>query len=88
MYENGQNFISTSFQLCTHLKAGVNFIKALTPKFAPQNAKKDGIFTFQFHNTYWAVKTPKNGNKVAQNVLPKKQAFSRQNKSCQTAQGF
>ena len=50
-----------------------------------QNAKKDGVFTFQFHNTYWAVKTPKNGNKVAQNVLPKKLAFSRQNKSRQTA---
>ena len=70
------------------LTPGVNFIKALTPKFVPQNAKKDGVFTIQFQNTYWAVKTPKNGNKVAQNVLPKKLAFSCQNKSRQTAKGL
>ena len=27
------------------LSPGVNFITALTPKFAPQNAKKDGVLT-------------------------------------------
>ena len=54
---------------------GVNFIKALMLKFAPENAKKDGVLTFQFHNTYWAVTTPKMGNKVVQNVLPKKWLF-------------
>ena len=36
----------------------------------------DEILTFQFH---WAVTTPKMGNKVAQNVFPKKLAFSHQN---------
>ena len=28
-------------------RPGVNFIKALTPKFVLQNAKKDGVLTFQ-----------------------------------------
>ena len=36
-----------------------NFIKALTPKFSQHNAKKDGIFKVQFHNTNLALKMPK-----------------------------
>ena len=28
-------------------RPGVNFIKALMPKFVPQNAKKDGVLTFK-----------------------------------------
>ena len=36
-----------------------NFIKALTPKFSQHNAKNDGIFKVQFHNTNLALKNPK-----------------------------
>ena len=68
-------FIRGSFRPLSLSLTGVNFIKALAPKFVPQSAKKDSILTFEFHNTYWAVTPPKMGNKIAQNALPKKWLF-------------
>ena len=36
-----------------------NFIIALTPKFSQNNAKNDGVFNVQFHNTNLAFETSK-----------------------------
>ena len=36
-----------------------NFIKVTMPKCSQHNAKNDGVFKVQFHNTNLALKTPK-----------------------------